>query len=294
MNFLDEKDHRFAVFQRVLDARMKELLSKGLGTKVRQADPILQEDEEKFWSQKVFGMHSSKALQYTVFFYNCKLFGLRAYDEHKSLECDQFDLGCDDRGKYIHFHGRSSKTYKGGLRHIQLQNKDIKHYCLNAERCLADFYLAYIDALGHRGPFYRRPLASGIKYSEQVLGINKIKGLMKEITRNAGLVGNFTNHSGKRTCATQLYQAGVDEQDIMSRTGHRSESAVRKYKRTNSVLQESVSKVLDPPKKTKCEIALTPEIDLDVSPLLGKHPDIDEKSDSSKSVFNNCVFNFTV
>lgn len=174
-----------------------------------------------------------------------------------------------------------------------MQNKDIKHYCLNAERCLADFYLAYIDALGHRGPFYRRPLASGIKYSEQVLGINKIKGLVKEITRNAGLVGNFTNHSGKRTCATQLYQAGVDEQDIMSRTGHRSESAVRKYKRTNSVLQESVSKVLDPPKKTKCEIALTPEIDLDVSPLLGKHPDIDEKSDSSKSVFNNCVFNFT-
>lgn len=72
-------------------------------------------------------------------------------------------------------------------------------------------------------------MASGIKYSEQVLGINKIKGLMKEITGNAGLVGNFTNHSGKRTCATQLYQAGVDEQDIMSRTGHRSESAVRKY-----------------------------------------------------------------
>lgn len=293
MNFLDEKDHRFAVFQRVLDARMKELLSKGLGTKVRQADPILPEDEEKIWSQKVFGMHSSKALQYTVFFYNCKLFGLRAYDEHKSLECDQFDLGCDDRGKYIHFHGRSSKTYKGGLRHIQLQNKDIKHYCLNAERCLADFYVAYIDALGRRGAFYRRPLASGIKYSEQVLGINKIKGLMKEITGNAGLVGNFTNHSGKRTCATQLYQAGVDEQDIMSRTGHRSESAVRKYKRTNSVLQESVSKVLDPPKKTKCEIALTPEMDLDVSPISEKHSDNDEKSDASKSVFNNCVFNFT-
>lgn len=94
MNFLDEKDHRYAVFQRVLDVRMKELLSKRLGTKVRQADPILAEVEEKIWSLKVFGMHSSKALQYRVFFfYNCKLFGLRAYDEHKSLECDQFDLG---------------------------------------------------------------------------------------------------------------------------------------------------------------------------------------------------------
>ncbi|XP_078330429.1 uncharacterized protein LOC111100766 [Crassostrea virginica] len=253
MNFLDEKDHRFGVFQRVLDARMKELLSKGLGAKVRQADPILPEDEEKIWNQKVFGMQSSLALQYTVFFYNCKLFGLRGYDEHKSLECDQFEVGCDERGKYIHFHGRLSKTYKGGLKHIQLQNKDIKHYCLNAERCLADFYMVYLDALGHRGAFYRRPLAVGIRYGEQVLGINKIKGLMKEITGKAGIVGNFTNHSGKRTCATQLYQAGVDEQEIMSKTGHRSETAVRKYKRSNSVLMENVSKVLDPPKMMKFE-----------------------------------------
>ena len=77
-----------------------------------------------------------------------------------------------------------------------------------AERCLADFYMVYLDALGHRGAFYRRPLAVGIRYGEQVLGINKIKGLMKEITGKAGLVGNFTNHSGKRTSATQLYQAG--------------------------------------------------------------------------------------
>ena len=82
--------------------------------------------------------------------------------------------------------------------------------------------MAHLDALGHRGAFYRRPLAVGIRYGEQVLRINKIKGLMKEITGQAGLVGNFTNRSGKRICATQLYQAGVDEQEIMSRTGHRA------------------------------------------------------------------------
>ena len=65
--------------------------------------------------------------------------------------------------------------------------------------------MVYLDARGHRGAFYQ---SAGIRYGEQVLGINKIKGLMKEITGQAGLVGNFTNHSGKRTCATQLYQAG--------------------------------------------------------------------------------------
>uniref|UniRef100_K1QLG6 Uncharacterized protein n=1 Tax=Magallana gigas TaxID=29159 RepID=K1QLG6_MAGGI len=123
------------------------------------------------------------------------------------------------------------------------------------------------------------------KYSEQVLGINKIKGLIKEIITNVELVGNFKNHSGKRACATQLYLAGVDEQDIVSRIGQRSESAVRKNKRTNAVIQESISKVLNPPKKTKCEIALTSEMDLDVSSLLAKHSDNDEKGDTSKLCF---------
>lgn len=49
----------------VLDARIKELLSKGLGTKVRQADPILPEDEEIIWTSGVFGLHSSQALQFS-------------------------------------------------------------------------------------------------------------------------------------------------------------------------------------------------------------------------------------
>ncbi|XP_062568432.1 uncharacterized protein LOC134230612 [Saccostrea cucullata] len=150
-------------------------------------------------------------------------------------------------------------TIRGELKHLQLTNKDLKHYCQEGERCLADFYRTYLEALNDDGPFYRRPLAVAspvcVRYGEQVLGVNKLKGLMKEITRKAELKGNFTNHSGKRTCATQLYHAGIDEQEIMSRTGHRSETAVRKYKRSNSALQERVSEVLNPPnvKKIKCE-----------------------------------------
>ncbi|XP_062598901.1 uncharacterized protein LOC134260347, partial [Saccostrea cucullata] len=220
MNFLDEHDHRFAVFRKVLDARMKELLSKGLGTKVKQADPILPDDEEKIWTNGVFGSHSSQALQYTVFFYNCKIFGLRAFDEHRNLECSQFEIGQDEQGKFIRFTGRSSKTYKGGLKHLQLTNKDLKHYCQEGERCLADFYRTYLEALNNDGLFYRRPLAVAgpvcVRYGEHVLGVNKLKGLMKEITGKAGLKGNFTNHSGKRTCATQLYHAGIDEQEIIT------------------------------------------------------------------------------
>ena len=74
---------------------------------------------------------------------------------------------------------------------------------------------------------------------------------MKTICAKAGLVGNFTNHSGKRTCATQLYNAGVAEQEIMKRTGHRSEKSVRKYKRSSDEISENVSNVLNPPSNKK-------------------------------------------
>lgn len=64
LNFLDEHDLS-AVFRKVLDVCMKELLSKGSGTKVRQVDSIMPEDEEKFWTRGVFGLDSSQGLKYT-------------------------------------------------------------------------------------------------------------------------------------------------------------------------------------------------------------------------------------
>lgn len=129
LNFLDEKDFRFANFRKVLDSRMKELVSSGVGTKVKQADPILFEDENKLWETGTFGHHSAESLQHTVFYYACKIFGLRGQDEHRALECSQFSVGKDGEKKYIRFVGRNNKTYQGGLAQMRIQNKDIKHYC---------------------------------------------------------------------------------------------------------------------------------------------------------------------
>ena len=59
--------------------------------------------------------------------------------------------------------------------------------------------------------------------------------------------GRFTNHSGKVTCVTRLFQTGTfDEQTIMSRTGHRS-TAVRSYKRSSSSLVKTMSGALQLP-----------------------------------------------
>ncbi|CAC5377313.1 unnamed protein product [Mytilus coruscus] len=209
-NFLNENDIRFAVFRKVLNAKMKELASRGLGSITKQADPITKEDEEQIWNSGVFGCDNSVALQNTVFFYNCKLFGMRGYDEHRNLECEQFSIGFDgSKSRFIHFTGRTSKTFSGGLNQLHVKSKDIKHFCPKTKDgfCIAEYYEKYLAALGNRGPFYRRPLAgSSVRYAEQAVGINKRKGFMREITSKAGLQGNFTNHSGKRSCATVIHR----------------------------------------------------------------------------------------
>ena len=57
----------------------------------------------------------------------------------------------------------------------------------------------------------------------------------------------FTNHSGRVTCATRLFQTGTfDEQTIMSRNGHRN-TAVSSYKLPSSSLVKAVSDSLEPP-----------------------------------------------
>ena len=56
---------------------------------------------------------------------------------------------------------------------------------------------------------------------------------------------------------TRLFDAHVDEQLIMSRTGHSSTKGVRSYKRISEQLQEDVSDILN----AKCEVkkpAFTP------------------------------------
>ena len=129
MNFLNHSDARVVKSRKVLDAKMKKLVSKGIGIEVKHADPVLPDQENKLWDEDVFGNHNAVSLQYTVFFYCCKIFGLSGVDEHRNLQCEQFKIGSDEKGRFVQFVGRQSKTFKGGISQMDLSNKNIKHYC---------------------------------------------------------------------------------------------------------------------------------------------------------------------
>ncbi|XP_061187163.1 uncharacterized protein LOC133195333 [Saccostrea echinata] len=258
-NFLDEKDSKFYEFRRILSARMSELTVSGVGTRPKQAEPISTETETELWEKRLLGDVTGKALLNTMFFYNCKLFGLRGVDEHRGMEIDLIELGFDKYGHFLKFKGRSNKTFKGGLAQRHVQAKEIVHHFQNMK--LYNMHQKYIEIItkcGESRAFYRRALENGpdneLRFSQQAIGVNKLAAIMKTMFLEAGIPGYFTNHSGKRTLATTLYQAGVPEQEMMERTGHRSVESVRKYKRPSTDMLKDISNLLEPQQSEQMDI----------------------------------------
>ena len=114
----------------------------------------------------------------------------------------------------------------------------------------------YLSLIPSSGPFYRKPLKSlpgktGPRYSVQTVGINTLKAMMKTMLCEAGIIingRNISNHSGKVTCATTLFNEKYDDQIIRLRTGHTS-SAIDNYKRPSKDVCKEISDSLQPPRK---------------------------------------------
>lgn len=228
-----------------LDAVMKQLTARGIGTMKKQAQPVMEANEKRLWDSGVTSVTCAQSWSYGVFYYNCKAFGFRGFDDHHSLETTQYSFDCDELGDYVTFSGKVCKNYQGG---IHKTNPSQKQYSSASDpnRCTVKLFQSYLTSLpmdGTSHTFYHRPLPNKvdgkIQFNRQVAGVNRLKCYMKEMCTVAGLEGTYTNHSGKVTQATSLYQKGFDEQAIMARTGHRS-TAVRAYKRPSNAQLKDV------------------------------------------------------
>ena len=82
----------FDTLRKSLDGRMKELTAQGLGVERKSAEPITRDMEAILWEKGIFSVESCKGLLNVVYFYNCKFFGLRSGDEHRSLNVEHLFL----------------------------------------------------------------------------------------------------------------------------------------------------------------------------------------------------------
>ena len=194
VNPLRVDDSSFGNFRATLDAEMKRLHGKGLGTSSKQAEPITPDEESLLWTSGQLGTHSAKGLLNTVYFYNCKVFGLRGYDEHRNLRCAQFEKKRDEKGRvYIEYTDFGSKTNCGGLKHMQVENKTVCQYenVSDPDHCVVNIFVRYFDFIpNHDEHFYFRLLpndGSGIpRFGKQAVGRNTLGQLIPEMCKAAG------------------------------------------------------------------------------------------------------------
>lgn len=121
-------------------------------------------------------------------------------------------------------------------------NKDVKHCPMR----IVEKYIRLLPRSGVKHNIYLHSLRRTKPsqwYSETPLGINKVRSVVKEMLKDAGLDGFFTNYSLHRTAATCLFQAGQNVKLIKEITGHVSD-AVEKYEITSDKQRMDLSSII--------------------------------------------------
>ena len=90
--------------------------------------PVDEADKNKFWTLGLLGKNSAKSLLNVVYFYNEKLFGLRA-SEHRNVSLEKFEIG----DNYIRFEENLSKTFHRVLLDLKYEPCVVKHVTKSAK-----------------------------------------------------------------------------------------------------------------------------------------------------------------
>ena len=96
-------------------------------------------------------------------------------------------------------------------------------------------YARMTNQMMHFISLHWEKLTSGCWFSRTALGHKK----------DGGIQGFKTNHSLRSAAASCLYQAGVDKQLVMEKTGHRSLEGIRSYKHTCYEQRIALSDILN-------------------------------------------------
>ena len=111
------------------------------------------------------------------------------------------------------------------------------------EHCLIRLFKLYNSKCPIDRPdsaLYLRPLKEGVWYQKAPVGHNWLVNVIPRLFKQTGVSGKF-----RATTATRLFDAGVDKQLIMSRTGQSSTTGVRSYKHVTAQLCEKTSSILN-------------------------------------------------
>ena len=138
-------------------------------------------------------------------------------------------------GTEVLFEEQFSKTHRGGLRDSHLVPKEVKIYENDEkEKCPVRMFKKYKSPRPQNGKceaMFLTPLRKATEnqwYADAPLGKNTLGSTVKNIMEMAGIDGDYSNHSCRRTAVTRIISATKNQAMARAITGHRS-AAVLDY-----------------------------------------------------------------
>ena len=250
------KDHEFSKSREVLSSKKKQLCEvHAKGNRPQAARQITEEEEDLLFRSGEFGEDNPEALQRTVWWLLSLHFGFRARDESRKLKWGDIVLETDsETGNELLVWAaeRGSKTRHGDGHHTRAFNP-IAH-ASNNERCPVRYYKKFKshrpeDTNKPDSPFYlainhRRKPEDSTWYMRAPLGKNGIGKMLKTAAARAGLQGNVTNHSVRKTSISRLMDADIPVNYVAQLSGHKNLKSLDSYKSASVSHQRKMSLVL--------------------------------------------------
>ena len=109
------------------------------------------------------------------------------------------------------------------------------------ERCPVELYYIYeshrpVSTLNEHAPFYLsvnnmlKDLSNGRSWFKiSAIGVNTIGAFLRKMSKGAGVVGRYTNHTARKTLITNLIQAGYPPTMIQQISGHKDVKSISHY-----------------------------------------------------------------
>ena len=138
-------DHEFSGAREALKARRKQLKQRGKGCKLRAAEPLTFDEEEKLRTAGQLGQHSPHVLLQTVWFYNTMHFRWRGCDEHRRACYGDFGFGRDKGQECVEFCTERGTKTTGAESGESLRAFNPRMYATGTERCPVSIFKNYIQ-----------------------------------------------------------------------------------------------------------------------------------------------------
>ena len=229
------KDAEFDEANRVYGAQCVASKKQGLA-KTEHKPPIADEDIEKLYRCGIFNTENPSTLQNKVFFEIMLFFCRRGRQNLRQLKKTDFEIKVNSQGKRCVVKTNAELTKNHREHDVQAEEGGMM-IANDSPFCPVSSFEKYLSVLNPMNEFlFQRPKSSGkgeVWYDNMVVGENTLGKKMKVISQQAELSTTYTNHSIRATTITILDRSGFEARHIMSVSGHRNESSIKSYSKTD-------------------------------------------------------------